>query len=90
MTTLTQQSAQAKDFAQEVRDFAQEVRTAHDHTFQGLQAKYWELHARLSETRFDIRWDQIVAIKELSELGLALHGMAQAYHAINTAACITD
>ena len=90
MNKYQEQTAQAEAFAKEVRDFAKEVRTAHDHSFQSLQTKYWELHARLSETRFDIRWDQIVAIKELSELGLALHGMAQAYRAINTAACITD
>lgn len=90
MTTLTQQTAQANAFAQEVRDFASDLRDAHNDQFKALQAKYWELHLRLSEIRFDVRWDQIRAIKELSELGLALHGMAQAYRAVNKAACITD
>lgn len=90
MTTLTQQTAQANAFAQEVRDFASEIRDAHDNQFRKLQYKYWEMHARLSEEKFSSRWDQTVAIKELSELGLALHGMAQAYRAVNKAACITD
>ena len=90
MATFAENTARAKQYAQDIRDFASEVRDAHDSQFRALQSKYWQLHARLSEEKFSNRWDQTVAIKELSELGLALHGMAQAYHAINTAACITS
>jgi hypothetical protein len=90
MATFAENTARAEQFAKDIRNFASEIRDAHDSQFRELQYKYWEMHARLSEEKFSSRWDQTVAIKELSELGLALHGMAQAYRAVNKAACITD
>jgi len=79
----------ADEFAKDIRQFADKIRSAHNEQMEALQAEYWRLHNQLSEQRFRTRWDQITAIKELSELGLALHGMAQAYRAVSTAACIT-
>lgn len=55
---------------------------------EALSKKYWEASSELSKSNFSSRWDQMRAIRKLSQLGLALHSAGEAYSAINIARCI--
>ena len=54
---------------------------------QKLQTQYWIASNDLNEAKFASRFEQIEAIKKLSQLGLALDASAKAYTAINIARC---
>ena len=43
---------------------------------QDLQSQYWKASDNLRETKFASRWEQIEAIRKLSQLGLALDASA--------------
>lgn len=52
-----------------------------------LKAAYWDYSKEIQETSFSSHWEQMKAIRKLSQLGLALHAAGDAYSAINTARC---
>jgi len=54
---------------------------------QKLQQQYWIASNDLNEAKFASRFEQIEAIKKLSQLGLALDASAKAYSAINLTRC---
>jgi len=54
---------------------------------QKLQHQYWIASNDLNEAKFASRFEQIEAIKKLSQLGLALDASAKAYSAINLTRC---
>jgi len=47
---------------------------------------YWESHKALAETSFSGKFEQLQAVKKLSELGLALWATKEAYNAMSRAA----
>lgn len=55
-----------------------------------IEKEYWKLFRQLGKEEFPSRWESLQAIKELSELGIAMHELGKAYSSMNTAACITD
>lgn len=57
--------------------------------FKTLQRRYWDLHNQIGEAEFSHWTDQNEAIMKLSELGIALKKMGDAYSAMNTVRCIT-
>ena len=59
---------------------------AMDH-LKELQSSYWEYTKELQESSFSSQWEQMEAIRKLSQLGLAVHAAGEAYKAINKARC---
>lgn len=51
------------------------------------KAKYWELHKQIAEESFPSQWEQLDAIRRLSQLGLALHSLGKAYSAMSSGRC---
>jgi hypothetical protein len=52
-----------------------------------LQSTYWDYSKQLQEASFSSSWEQMEAIRKLSQLGLAVHAAGEAYQAINKASC---
>ena len=55
--------------------------------FKELQSTYWDYSKELQESSFSSHWEQMEAIRKLSQLGLAVHAAGEAYKAINQARC---
>lgn len=73
--------------ANEIQDIAKSMTQNANDQLQDLQSQYWKASDNLREAKFASRWEQIEAIKKLSQLGLALDASAKAYSAINIARC---
>ena len=52
-----------------------------------LKEAYWDYSKELQDTNFSSQWEQMKAIRKLSQLGLALHAAGESYSAINKARC---
>ena len=52
-----------------------------------LQNTYWDYSKELQESSFSSHWEQMEAIRKLSQLGLAVHAAGEAYRAMNKARC---
>ena len=55
-----------------------------------VRGKYWDLHKKIGETRFDGFHEQAKACAKLGELALAMKALDKAYSAANTVRCFTD
>lgn len=75
------------NIANEIQDIAKSITQNANDQLQDLQSQYWKASDNLREAKFASRFEQIQAIKKLSQLGLALDASARAYNAINTARC---
>ena len=73
--------------ANEIQDIAKAMTQNANDQLQDLQSQYWKASDNLREAKFSSRFEQIEAIKKLSQLGLALDASAKAYSAINVARC---
>ncbi len=74
--------------ADQIQDTAKALTDNANEQLQKLQQQYWIASNNLNEAKFASRFEQIEAIKKLSQLGLALDASAKAYKAINIARCI--
>ena len=73
--------------ANEIQDIAKSMTQNANDQLQDLQSQYWKASDNFREAKFASRFEQIEAIKKLSQLGLALDASAKAYNAINVARC---
>ena len=73
--------------ANEIQDIAKSMTQNANDQLQDLHSQYWIASDNLREAKFSSRFEQIEAIKKLSQLGLALDASAKAYSAINVARC---
>jgi|11_taG_2_1085331.scaffolds.fasta_scaffold82033_2 excinuclease UvrABC nuclease subunit len=73
--------------ANQIQDTAKALTDNANEQLQTLQTEYWIASNNLNEAKFASRFEQIEAIKKLSQLGLALDATAKAYKAINIARC---
>lgn len=75
------------EIANQIQTVAKSMADNANEQLQKLQQEYWDASNDLNEAKFSSRFEQIEAIKKLSQLGLALDASAKAYSAINTARC---
>ena len=73
--------------ANQIQTVAKSMAEDANEQLQKLQTQYWIASNNLNEAKFSSRFEQIEAIKKLSQLGLALDASAKAYSAINIARC---
>lgn len=73
--------------ANQIQTVAKTMADNANEQLQKLQQEYWIASNDLNEAKFSSRFEQIEAIKKLSQLGLALDASAKAYSAINIARC---
>ncbi len=73
---------------QQIKGGAFPLAESQNDVLEALSKKYWEASNELVNANFSSRWDQMRAIRKLSQLGLALHSAGEAYSAINIARCI--
>ena len=73
--------------ANQIQNVAKTMADDANEQLQKLQQQYWIASNDLKEAKFASRFEQIEAIKKLSQLGLALDASAKAYSAINIARC---
>ena len=71
----------------QIKNAADLLRDTAEDNLKALQNAYWSAHKDLADSSFTSRWEQMNAIRKLSQLGLALHAAGEAYKAINTARC---
>ena len=72
----------------QIKNTADLLRDTAEDNLQALQNAYWAASKELADSSFTTRWDQMKAIRKLSQLGLALHAAGEALSAINEARCI--
>ena len=72
----------------QIRTVALDLTDNANEQLMSLQKQYWIASNNLAEAKFASRFEQIEAIKKLSQLGLALHASSKAYSAINETRCI--
>lgn len=75
------------EIANQIQTVAKSMADNANEQLQKLQQEYWDASNDLNEAKFSSRFEQIEAIKKLSQLGLALDASAKAYSAINIARC---
>lgn len=75
------------EIANQIQTVAKSMADNANEQLQKLQQEYWIASNDLNEAKFSSRFEQIEAIKKLSQLGLALDASAKAYSAINIARC---
>ena len=73
--------------ADQIQDTAKVLTDNANEQLQTLQTEYWNALTEVTNAKFASRFEQIEAIKKLSQLGLALDASAKAYKAINIARC---
>lgn len=73
--------------ANQIQTVAKSMADNANEQLQNLQFQYWIASKELNDAKFASRFEQIEAIKKLSQLGLALDASAKAYTAINIARC---
>ena len=71
----------------DIKALAEQMRDVAEDNWQALSAEYWRLHKLVETEGFASRWEQMNAIRKLSQLGLALHASGEALSAINTVRC---
>lgn len=74
--------------AAELREEGTQMREVAKDNLEAMEKAYWEAHNAVLKGRYPTRWEQIEAIRKLSQLGLALHAAGGAYKAINQVHCI--
>ena len=71
----------------DIKEIAEQMRDVAEDNWQALSAEYWRLHKLIETESFCSRWEQMDAIRKLSQLGLALHASGEALRAINIVRC---
>lgn len=72
---------------QDIKAIGAQMRDVAEDNWQALSKEYWRLHKLVETESFSSRWDQMDAIRKLSQLGLALHASGEALSAINLVRC---
>ena len=75
------------EIANQIQTVAKSMADNANEQLRKLQQEYWDASNDLNEAKFASRFEQIEAIRKLSQLGLALDASAKAYSAINIARC---
>lgn len=72
----------------EIKDLGTTLRDTAEDNWQEIHKEYWRLHKKLTTESFPSRWEQMKAVRKLSQLGLALHASGEALSALNSVRCI--
>jgi hypothetical protein len=67
----------------DIKATADALRDQAEANWEALSKAYWKAHRDVAETSFTSRWDQMRAIRKLSQLGLALHAAGEALSALS-------
>ena len=71
----------------DIKALAEQMRDVAEENWQALSAEWGRLHKRIETESFISRWEQMEAIRKLSQLGLALHASGEALRAIGMVRC---